>query len=120
MLLDKLHIDDPVGAFPVHGINGFWGLINVGLFADGTYGNYTTTMPHVIGLFYGGGVGQLIAQVISAVVCFVWAFVCAWITFSIAKVIFNGIRISPEEEIEGVDIIEHGTPAYPDFQIYKH
>jgi len=120
MLLEKLHIDDPVGAFPVHGINGLWGLISVGLFADGTYGNYTTAMPHVIGLFYGGGVGQLIAQVISAVVCFVWAFVCAWITFSIAKVIFNGIRVSPEEEIEGVDIIEHGTPAYPDFQLYKH
>ncbi len=120
IMLDKLHIDDPVGAFPVHGLNGLWGVISVGLFADGTYGNYTTAAPHVIGLFYGGGLGQLIAQLISAVVCFVWAFVCGWITFSIAKGLFNGIRVSPEEELEGVDIIEHGTPAYPDFQLVKH
>ena len=120
IMLDKLHIDDPVGAFPVHGLNGLWGVISVGLFADGTYGNYTTEAPYVTGLFYGGGFGQLAAQLISAIVCFVWAFVCAWITFSLAKALFNGIRISPEEELEGVDIIEHGTPAYPDFQVVKH
>jgi len=119
-LLDKLHIDDPVGAFPVHGLNGIWGVISVGIFADGTYGNYTTDMPHVIGLLYGGGFNQLIAQAISAIVCFIWAFVMGWITFSIAKILFNGIRISPEEETEGVDIIEHGTPAYPDFQLFRH
>jgi Amt family ammonium transporter len=115
--LDKLHIDDPVGAFPVHGVNGMWGLISVGLFADGTYGNYTTGGPHVIGLFYGGGWEQLIAQLISTSVCLVWAAACAWITFTIAGKIFNGIRISPEEEITGVDIIEHGMPAYPEFQV---
>ncbi len=114
LFLDKLHIDDPVGAVSVHGVCGLWGLISVGLFADGTYGNYTTAAPHVIGLFYGGGVGQLIAQLISAGVCCTWAFVCGWLTFSIAKILFNGIRISPEEEIEGLDIIEHGTSAYPD------
>ncbi len=117
--LDKLKIDDPVGAFPVHGVNGILGLISLGLFADGTYGNYTTGTPHVIGLFYGGGWGQLIAQLISAVVCLVWAAACAWITFTIAKKIFNGIRISPEEEIEGVDVIEHGMKAYPEFQIIE-
>lgn len=55
ILLDKLRIDDPAGAFPVHGINGIWGLISLGLFADGTHGNYATSAPHVIGLFYGGG-----------------------------------------------------------------
>ena len=119
-LLEKLHIDDPVGAFPVHGMNGLWGLISIGLFADGTYGNYTTAAPYVTGLFYGGGWGQLIAQLISAIVCFAWAFIAGWITFSIAKLLFHGIRISPEEEIEGVDIIEHGTPAYPDFQLISH
>ena len=118
--LDKIHIDDPVGAVSVHGANGLWGVISVGLFADGTYGNYTTAAPHVTGLFYGGGAGQLIAQLISAGVCFIWAFVCGWITFSIAKVLFHGIRISPEEEIEGVDVIEHGASAYPDFQMLHH
>ncbi len=120
IFLDRLHIDDPVGAFPVHGLNGLWGLISLGLFADGTYGNYTTANPHVVGLFYGGGFGQLIAQIISAGVCFVWAFGCSWIMFTIAKVIFNGIRISREEEIEGVDVIEHGTPAYPNFMQMEH
>ncbi len=120
ILLDKLHIDDPVGAFPVHGINGIWGLISVGLFADGTYGNYTTSAPYVTGLFYGGGFGQLIAQIISAIVCFVWAFVMGWLTFYIAKFIFNGIRVSPEEEKEGLDLLEHGTPAYPYFQPIQH
>ncbi len=118
--LDKIHIDDPVGAVSVHGANGLWGVISVGLFADGTYGNYTTAAPHVTGLFYGGGAGQLIAQLISAGVCFIWAFVCGWITFSIAKVLFHGIRISPEEEMEGVDVIEHGASAYPDFQMLHH
>ena len=119
-LEDKLHIDDPVGAFAVHGINGYWGLLSVGIFADGTYGIGTTDAPHVIGLLYGGGFGQLIAQAIDSVVCFTWAFVCAWITFSIAKVIFNGIRVSPKEELEGVDLAEHGAEAYPDFQIIEH
>ncbi len=120
IMLDRLNIDDPVGAFPVHGLNGFWGLISVGLFADGTYGNYTTSAPFVKGLLYGGGVGQLIAQIISVVVCFVWAFACGWITFTIAKAIFGGIRISREEEIEGVDVVEHGTPAYPNFSLMEH
>ena len=120
ILLDKLHIDDPVGAFPVHGINGFWGLISVGLFADGTYGNYTTSVPYVTGLFYGGGFGQIIAQLISAISCFAWAFIMGWITFSVAKILFNGIRISPENEKDGLDILEHGTPAYPYFQHIQH
>lgn len=118
--LDRIHIDDPVGAVSVHGANGLWGVISVGLFADGTYGNYTTAAPHVTGLFYGGGAGQLIAQLISAGVCFIWAFACGWITFSIAKALFHGIRISPEEEMEGVDVSEHGASAYPDFQMLHH
>ncbi len=120
ILLDKMHIDDPVGAFPVHGINGLFGIISVGIFADGTYGNYTTSAPHVVGLLYGGGFGQLFAQLISAVVCFIWAFGCGWVTFKVAQILFDGIRVSREEEIEGVDVIEHGTPAYPNFTLMEH
>jgi Amt family ammonium transporter len=115
--LDKLHIDDPVGAVSVHGINGIWGIISVGLFADGTYGNYTTKAPFVKGLFYGGGAGQLVAQLISAGVCIAWAFLMGWITFRIAKLLFGGIRVSAEEEAEGLDYGEHGGNAYPDFSI---
>ena len=111
---DNRGIDDPVGAISVHGTCGLWGLLAVGLFADGTYGNYAIDAPFVTGLFYGGGFGQLIAQLISIVVVFVWAFGVGYIVFKLMDVTF-GIRISPEEELQGLDITEHGTPAYPDF-----
>jgi ammonium transporter, Amt family len=118
--LDKLHIDDPVGAVSVHGINGIWGVISVGLFADGTYGNYTTKAPYVKGLFYGGGADQLLAQLISAGVCIAWAFLMGWITFRVAKAVFGGIRVSAEEEAEGLDYGEHGGNAYPDFVVSSY
>ena len=104
---DKIGVDDPVGAVAVHGVNGVWGLLAVGLFADGTYGD-------VIGLFYGGGWGQLAAQAIGAVVCIVWAFTMGYATFKIMDKIM-GIRVSPQEELAGLDSSEHGTKAYPNF-----
>ncbi|MBE9545870.1 MAG: ammonium transporter [Proteobacteria bacterium] len=111
---DNRGIDDPVGAISVHGTCGLWGLLSVGLFADGTYGNYAIEKPFATGLFYGGGYEQLIAQLISIAVVFVWAFGAGYILFKLMDKIF-GIRISPEEELQGLDIPEHGTPAYPDF-----
>jgi len=112
--LDKIGIDDPVGAVSVHGVGGIWGLLSVGLFADGTYGNYALTKPFATGLFYGGGWGQLIAQAISSVVVFAWAFGIGYIVFKLMDKTF-GIRVSPAEELQGLDIPEHGTPSYPDF-----
>jgi len=112
-------VDDPVGAVSVHGINGFWGLISVGLFADGTYGLGTTEGPLVKGLLYGGGPGQLIAQAIGALVCAAWAFGLGLIVFK-AMDKFFGVRVSPQEEIKGLDIPEHGTPAYPNFYIFNN
>ncbi len=111
---EALGIDDPVGAVSVHGMNGVWGLIAVGLFADGTYGNYSTEGPMVKGLFYGGGFGQLGAQLIGAGTAIVWAFVLGYVMFKVMDKTF-GIRVSPGEEIKGLDIPEHGTPAYPNF-----
>ncbi|MFA5255819.1 MAG: ammonium transporter [Candidatus Omnitrophota bacterium] len=111
---ERRGVDDPVGAVSVHGINGVWGLISVGLFADGTYGLGTTDGPLVRGLFYGGGAGQLIAQVIGAAVCVAWAFTLGLAVFKIMDKYF-GIRVSPEEELKGLDIPEHGQPAYPNF-----
>jgi Amt family ammonium transporter len=111
---DNIKIDDPVGAISVHGTCGLWGLLAVGLFADGTYGNYAVEAPFATGLFYGGGFDQLIAQLISIAVVFVWAFGAGYVMFKLMDIIF-GIRISPEEELQGLDISEHGTPAYPDF-----
>jgi Amt family ammonium transporter len=112
--LEKLGVDDPVGAVSVHGINGIWGLISVGLFADGTYGNYSLDAPYVAGLFYGGGTGQLMAQVIGAGVAAAWAFGTGFIIFKVLDLIM-GIRVSPQEELKGLDVFEHGGPAYPEF-----
>lgn len=112
--LESRGIDDPVGAVPVHGFNGIWGLLSVGLFADGTYGLYTTDGPLVTGLFYGGGAGQLIAQLIGAGVVLVWALGLGLVLFKLMDLIF-GIRVSPAEELQGLDIFEHGSQAYPEF-----
>lgn len=102
----KLKIDDPVGAISVHGVNGIWGILALGLLADGTYGGVT-------GLIYGNG-GFMVSQIISAVTVFVWAFGMGAIMFYILKKTI-GIRVSDQEQLEGLDIGEHGISAYPDF-----
>jgi Amt family ammonium transporter len=102
----KLHIDDPVGAISVHGVCGIWGILALGLLADGTYGGVT-------GLLYGNS-AFMVAQVISAVVVFAWAFGMGAIMFLILKATV-GIRVSDREQIDGLDIGEHGMCAYPDF-----
>jgi len=100
----KLGVDDPVGAVSVHGVNGLWGLLAVGIFADGTYGG-------VSGLIVGN-VGQFVAQAISAVTVFIWAFGLGLLIFATIKYAI-GLRVLPEEEVVGLDISEHGTPCYP-------
>ncbi len=116
---ENVGVDDPVGAVSVHGINGIWGLLSVGLFADGTYGLCTSEAPLVKGLFYGGGAGQLAAQAIGAAVCACWAFGLGFIVFKLMDKYF-GIRVSPHEEIKGLDLQEHGTPAYPNFYTFNN
>jgi Amt family ammonium transporter len=101
-----LKVDDPVGAVAVHGYNGIWGLLAVGIFADGTYGG-------VSGLIVGN-TGQIIAQAVDAVVVIAWAFGTGYIMFAIIKALV-GLRVSPEEELEGLDLGEHGYSAYPEF-----
>ena len=109
----KLKVDDPVGAVSVHGFNGVWGLLALGLFADGTYGNYTTEGPMVTGLLYGNA-GFFACQLISVLVNFAWAFGLGFLMFYLLKRTI-GIRVTEEEEIQGLDIGEHGVSAYPDF-----
>ena len=113
-LLDyKLHIDDPVGAVAVHMMNGIWGTIATGLFA-------TTSAPgneDVVGLFYGGGFHQLGLQLLGFASVAAWAVIMMIIVFSIIKAIF-GLRVSEEEELEGLDSTEHGlASAYSGFSI---
>jgi len=100
-------VDDPVGAVSVHGINGIWGLLSLGIFADGTYHG-------VVGLLYGGGFTQLIFQAVAASVAFLWAFGMGYLIFKVMDIV-HGIRVPPEEEISGLDLPEHGGQAYPDF-----
>jgi Amt family ammonium transporter len=109
----KLHIDDPVGAVSVHGFNGLWGLLALGLFADGTYGVYTTEGPMVTGLLFGNA-GFFAVQLIDAAVVFLWAFGLGYIMFKILDRAV-GIRVTPQEEVDGLDIGEHGVAAYPNF-----
>ena len=100
----KLKIDDAIGAASVHGVAGAWGTLVIGLWGvDGDTG---------IGLFNGGGGAQLGAQAIGVLAYAVWAVVLSFIVFSILKAAF-GLRVTEEEEIQGLDISEHGSIAYP-------
>ncbi len=109
------HVDDPCGAISVHGTCGAWGIISVGLFADGTYGSgWNGINGTVKGLFYNGHWGQFLAQLAHVVVGFAWAWGVMWIIFMVAKN-FMKIRVSPEVELEGLDRPEFGVLAYPDF-----
>ena len=126
-LLEFLRIDDPIGAWPVHGLCGVWGTLSLGLFASGYHnaaGSSPTSIPNptphsgdaLTGLFYGGGWKVLEAQVIGS------AIICAS-TFALAMAVFGGLklvgllRVSREGEMEGLDIHEHGCPAYPEYVI---
>ena len=112
-LLDyKLHVDDPVGAVAVHMMNGIWGTIAVGLFA-------TPDAPdsELTGLFYGGGFELLGKQLLGFAAVAAWTVIGMVVVFSIIKAIF-GLRVTEEEEIEGLDIKEHGlASAYAGFSI---
>jgi len=113
-----LKIDDPVGAISVHGVNGAWGLLSVGLFADGTYGDALNGITGgVTGLFYGDG-GQLMAQVTGVVTNFVFVFVLMFIFFKVSNLIVP-MRVKPEHELEGLDQHEVAVTAYPDFVLQK-
>jgi Amt family ammonium transporter len=116
--LESRGIDDPVGAVSVHGINGLWGLLSVGLFADGTYGLYSLEPPYVTGLLYGGGAGQLLAQLVGIGTVAAWGFGLGYVLFKVMDLSF-GIRVLPEEELRGLDLYEHGTPAYPEFTTHR-
>ena len=110
---NKFKIDDPVGAISVHGVNGFWGVLALGLFADGKYGDGINGVAGgVTGLFYGDA-SQFIAQLICIAVLIVWGFGVSFLFFKILDKVW-GLRISPEAELEGLDIPEMGVLAYPD------
>jgi Amt family ammonium transporter len=117
--LDKIGIDDCVGAISVHGTCGAWGCLSLGLFADGTYGEGWNGVPgKVTGLFYGGGFGQLLAEFIGVVTCFVTLSVLSIIVYYIAEKLV-GNRVPKDVEIEGLDVPEMGVAGYAGFVMDK-
>lgn len=110
-----LRIDDPVGATSVHLTNGVWGTLSLGLFANPVYGA-TGPLP---GLFYGGGVSQLWMQFVGVVLVGAWCLITGFALFYLLKATM-GLRVTAEEEMEGLDTGEHGMEGYPDFQILPH
>jgi ammonium transporter, Amt family len=102
LFFEKIRVDDPVGAISVHGVNGAWGTLAAGLF------NMGGTSLKIIGV-----------QVIGITACFLWVFPVAFLMFKlIDKTV--GLRVSREEELEGLDFTEHGGNAYPDFEVSSH
>jgi len=103
LFFDKIRVDDPVGAISVHGVCGAWGTIAAALFHEN--------------LFLGGEyqlLPKLMTQVLGVVVAFAWTFTASFIMFKIVAATI-GLRVSPEEEMEGLDLSEHGANCYPDF-----
>ncbi len=110
-LLDLLRIDDPVGAFPVHGVNGIWGTLAVGLFGQKALGLGSD------GLLIGGGLSQLTTQIIGIFSVAAFVTVAMSIVFKLIDLII-GLRVSREEELRGLDIGEHKMESYAGFQIF--
>lgn len=100
--LERVGVDDPVGAISVHGIAGIWGVIAVGLFSLSD------------GALYGAGLGQLGIQVVGVGAIATWTFAVSSVVFRLLKATW-GLRVSVEEELAGLDRMEHGTAAYPEF-----
>jgi Amt family ammonium transporter len=119
-VLEYLRIDDPVGAVPVHCINGIWGTLSLGLFACGEFNSSGpisgVTENGLKGLFYGGGITVLKAQAIGSATITIVTFVAAMLMFTIINA-FGLLRVSKEGEQYGLDLHEHGIPAYPEYLV---
>ncbi len=112
-LLDKLKIDDPVGAFPVHGFNGVWGTIAVGIFGQQSLGLASD------GILFGGGFSQFGIQILGTLSTALFVVVAMYIVFKlIDKTV--GLRVSREEELKGLDDVEHDMESYTGFQIFSN
>jgi ammonium transporter, Amt family len=116
--LEWMRIDDPIGAVPVHGFCGIWGTLSLGLFACGKYGvtgplAADNTVP-LTGLFYGGGMAVLKAQAVGSLITVIATFTVSLIVMNLIKAL-GMLRVSAKGESYGLDLYEHGLPAYPEY-----
>ncbi len=106
-LLERLKVDDPVGAVPVHGFGGVWGTLAVGIFANSTTGG-------PVGLLHGGGLDQLGTQAVGVIVVAAFVLSSAAVMFAVIRATI-GLRVPAQAEVLGLDIYEHGLVTYPEF-----
>jgi Amt family ammonium transporter len=120
-VLEALRIDDPIGAVPVHGVCGIWGTLSLGLFASGQFGSTgpmaADNSAPLTGLFYGGGFTVLTAQLIGSAAVVTTTFVVSLAMFYAINA-FGVLRVSREGELQGLDLHEHGIPAYPEYALH--
>ncbi|MEZ5247035.1 MAG: ammonium transporter [Acidimicrobiales bacterium] len=120
LFFDKIRIDDPVGAISVHGVCGIWGTLSIGLFAkydDAFLGGGGITENY--GLFYGGGIEQLLVQGLMVLIVIAWVGITSFIVFKGIDMTL-GLRVDAEEEVMGLDVAEHGTAGYGVEQLGAH
>jgi len=114
---ERRRIDDPVGAISVHGVNGIWGTLAVGLFAQDQY--VQNSLGYAVnGFLFGGGLNLLRVQTLAVASVFLWAFPLSWVFFKILDRRV-GLRVSPEEEVRGLDFGEHSMTSYPVFDEFQ-
>ena len=114
LMFDRIKIDDPVGAISVHGVCGAWGVLAVGLWAQNPDGFVDAKLGdgyESSGLFYGGGLNQLVVQIVMIVMITAWVAVTTGAAFKILDKTI-GLRVTAEEEIRGLDVLEHGLVGY--------
>jgi Ammonia permease len=116
----KLKIDDPVGAISVHGVNGAWGVLSLGLFADGSYGNgWNGVKGTVTGLFYGDA-SQFFAQLIGVITNIIYVAAIGWVVFKIIGFFTHGMRVKVDAELGGLDVPEMGIEGYSGVKMDKN
>jgi len=112
IFLDMIHIDDPVGAVPVHMMNGIWGTLAVGIFGHKSLGLGRD------GLLHGGGLTQLGVQALGVITVVIFVVAIMFVIFKGIAFLISGLRITREEELKGLDITQHGMESYAGFQVF--
>jgi Amt family ammonium transporter len=112
----RLKVDDPVGAISVHGVNGAFGCLAVGIFSDGTYGDGWNGVAGTVKGLVSGDASQFVAEAVGVTTCFVFVFAAFYVFFKVQDRLM-GIRVSAETETEGLDLPEMGALAYPEFTL---